>query len=205
MKMLYMLGTVVPFHWLNVLLENPLNILKQFYFRKTEEISSLWYKECAMTRWMPRNHHQHSFGAETGLTFLHCRLTLPCCSWHLKSNSVKHFCPLTCSEESTSVFQKISKYSYSMAQSWDSLHHKAKTLEARLEVPLCTPSVPISVWDTETVNRISQKRVQNYSSIAQKINANFLCDEGTVIILSFLFHFWMHKFLNGSSLQKILW
>lgn len=37
---------------------------------------------------------------------------------------------------------------------WDSLHYKAKTLEARLE-----------------------RKVQNYSSIAQKINANFLCDE----------------------------
>lgn len=27
-----------------------------------------------------------------------------------------------------------------------------------------------------------QKRVQNYSSIAQKINANFLCDEGNLIL-----------------------
>lgn len=44
---------------------------------------------------------------------------------------------------------------------WESLHSKAKTLEARLE-----------------------KKVQNYSAIAQKINADFLCDEENPLIES---------------------
>lgn len=48
-----------------------------------------------------------------------------------------------------------------MSSSWDALHYKAKTLEARLE-----------------------KKVQNYSTIAQKINANFLCDEENPLIES---------------------
>lgn len=43
--------------------------------------------------------------------------------------------------------------------SWDSLHSRAKLLEARLE-----------------------KKVQNYSSIAQRINADFLCDEENPLI-----------------------
>ncbi|KAJ1404030.1 hypothetical protein B484DRAFT_404929 [Ochromonadaceae sp. CCMP2298] len=48
-----------------------------------------------------------------------------------------------------------------MSSAWDSLHSKAKSLEARLE-----------------------KKVQNYSTIAQKINANFLCDEENPLIES---------------------
>lgn len=42
---------------------------------------------------------------------------------------------------------------------WDPLHFKAKSLEARLE-----------------------KKVQSYSTVAQKINANFLCDEENPLI-----------------------
>mmetsp|Transcript_14734 Transcript_14734/g.24432 ORF Transcript_14734/g.24432 Transcript_14734/m.24432 type:complete len:235 (+) Transcript_14734:74-778(+) len=52
-----------------------------------------------------------------------------------------------------------SSSSSSSSSSWDALHHKAKTLEARLE-----------------------KKVQNYSTVAQKINANFLCDEENPLI-----------------------
>lgn len=46
-----------------------------------------------------------------------------------------------------------------MPSEWDHLHYKAKQLEARLE-----------------------KKVQSYSTIAQKINANFLCDEENPLI-----------------------
>ena len=46
-------------------------------------------------------------------------------------------------------------------QSWDVLHRRAKTLESRLE-----------------------SKVQKYSSLAQKINADFLCDEENPLIES---------------------
>ena len=45
------------------------------------------------------------------------------------------------------------------ASQWDTYHARAKLLEARLE-----------------------KKVQNYSSIAQRINADFLCDEENPLI-----------------------
>ena len=48
-----------------------------------------------------------------------------------------------------------------MAAQWDTLHRRAKTLEARLET-----------------------KVQKYSSLAQKINADFLCDEENPLIES---------------------
>ena len=58
---------------------------------------------------------------------------------------------------------------------WEDLHRRAKSLEARLEV-----KVPIH----ETLKfliastNLQQLKVQKYSSTAQKINADFLCDEG---------------------------
>ncbi len=42
-------------------------------------------------------------------------------------------------------------------RSWDALHKRAKNLETSIE-----------------------RKIQNYSSVAQRINANFLCDEGKV-------------------------
>ena len=49
--------------------------------------------------------------------------------------------------------------SHKSASQWDTYHARAKLLEARLE-----------------------KKVQNYSSIAQRINADFLCDEENPLI-----------------------
>jgi Golgi SNAP receptor complex protein 1 len=49
--------------------------------------------------------------------------------------------------------------SHKGATQWDTYHARAKLLEARLE-----------------------KKVQNYSSIAQRINADFLCDEENPLI-----------------------
>ena len=72
---------------------------------------------------------------------------------------------------------------------WNSLHRRAKLLESRLEVIYCisgqlktfSQSLSSLFIDSELPYRFLfniQSKVQKYSSLAQKINADFLCDEG---------------------------
>ena len=62
-----------------------------------------------------------------------------------------------------------------MEVSWEELHRRAKALEGLLEVL----NVYNLCWADHYLPLLLQKKIQSYSSLAQRINANFLDDEGT--------------------------
>lgn len=81
-----------------------------------------------------------------------------------------------------------------MAAQFDALNRKAKSLESRLEVRLLGGDFFIyrNLSQQELISisheyfffmmlrfiYVLKKKIQNYSTCAQKINADFLCDEG---------------------------
>ncbi len=72
-----------------------------------------------------------------------------------------------------------------MAAQFDALNRKAKSLESRLEVSDGHDySIVINwVYLLYIFIHYFQKKIQSYSTVAQKINADFLCDEGSCWIM----------------------